>query len=123
MDATLYWKNLHRHTHSSIEQLQDELTEQRFQVERLRLELAAQPRTRPQLMVHELATVLESPSPSNAGRKRVNDSSRQSLARKRKTVQESPELEPAGEDDLSTLCPNIDARSRHNPVIIVISAH
>jgi len=102
-----------------VEQLEDELTEQQFQVQSLRHELA-QARPRPQLMVPELATIPESPSPSNAGRKRVNDSNRQSPARKRKTVQESPEYEPAPEDDLSTLHPDINARSSSITTEVII---
>ena len=107
-----------------VEQLEDELTEERFQVQNLRLELA-QPRPRPQLVVPELATITipETPSPSNAGRKRVNDSNRQSPARRRKTMQESPELETAPEDDLSTLHPDINARSSSLPLEVILGCY
>jgi len=122
LDAARYWKDLHRKGHGVVEQLEDELTEQQFQIQSLRHELA-QARPRPQLVVPELATIPESPSPSNAGRKRVNDSNRQSPARKRKTVQESPELEPAPEDDLSTLYPDINARSSSITMKVIIGCH
>jgi len=106
-----------------VEQLEDELAEQRFLVESLRHELAAQPHPRPQLIVHEPVTVPETPSPSNAGRKRVNDSTRSSPTRKRKIVQESAESKPAPEDDLITLHPDIDARSSSTPAEVVIVGH
>jgi hypothetical protein len=71
--------------------------------------------------MHDIAVVPETPSPSNAGRKRVNDSTRQSSARKRKAVRGSPELEPAPEDDLHTLHPEINARSSSHPSDITLA--
>jgi len=97
LDATGYWRNKHKQSFEVIDELQNQLSMQRFQLEQLQAQLNAS--KQPAVVEHETT------SPSNAGRKRVSETPRPSTSKKRKVVRAPIEFE--AEEDLATLHENI----------------
>lgn len=97
LDATGYWRNKHKQSFEVIDELQNQLLMQRFQLEQLQAQLSA---SKQPAVVENQTT-----SPSNDSRKRVGETPQPSTSKKRKVIRAPIELE--AEEDLESLHENI----------------
>ena len=97
MNVTKYWRSKQKRTFEVVEELQNQLSLQRFQVEHLQAELVT---------LRQLPARTEEAAPrSSTGAKRGNDTSQTSANKKRKIVRTPVEHDV--EDDLVSLHPKI----------------